>query len=138
MLLGAALLVVEIAQPGSFFVLFFGIGAIVVGALVGIGLLTEAWTQWLLFSVTSVATLLVFRSRLLARFQRSKASTVGSEGLIGERATLLEDLEPGDVGRAELRGSVWKVRSREQQRLASGARVRVEHVDGLTLWVRPE
>ncbi|MEW6269316.1 MAG: NfeD family protein [Thermodesulfobacteriota bacterium] len=138
MLFGAALLVVELAQPGSFFVLFFGVGAVAVGTLAGLGVVGEPWVEWLLFSVTSVVALLAFRGRLLTRFQRSRASTVGSEGLVGDQATLLDDLEPGDVGRAELRGTVWKVRSHETRRLAHGQRVRVEHVDGLTLWVRPE
>jgi membrane protein implicated in regulation of membrane protease activity len=137
MLFGAALLAVEIMIPGSFFVLFFGIGAIVVGALAGLGVVAEPWVEWLLFSVFSVVSLLVFRGRLLARFQKSRASTVGTETFVGESATLLDDLEPGGVGRAELRGTVWTVRSRESQRLARGAHCRVESVDGLTLWVRP-
>jgi len=138
MLFGAALLAAEMALPGSFFVLFFGVGALVVGVLAGLGLTGEAWLEWLLFSVVSVVSLLAFRSRLLARFEKSRASTVGSEGLVGDEATLLDDLEPGDVGRAELRGTVWKVRAREPQPLARGQRVRVERVDGLTLWIRAE
>ena len=53
-------------------------------------------------------------------------------------ATLLEDLPPGAVGKAELRGSGWTVRSVEPKTLAKGARCRVERVEGLTLWIRPE
>ena len=136
MLFGAALLAVEITIPGSFFVLFFGAAAIIVGALAGLGLIAEPWIEWLLFSAFSVGSLLAFRGRLLARFQKSRASTVGTDGFVGESATLLDDLEPGAVGRAELRGSVWAVRSREPQRLARGSYCRVESVDGLTLWVR--
>jgi hypothetical protein len=136
MLFGAALLGVEIMVPGSFFVLFFGVGALLVGALVGLGLGGEAWLQWLLFSAFSVLSLLAFRSRLLARFQRSRASSVGTETFVGETATLLDDLAPGAVGKAELRGSVWTVRSRDAQALRRGQLCRVENVDGLTLWVR--
>lgn len=136
MLFGAALFVVEMLLPGSFFMLFFGVGAIAVGTLVGLGLTTEPWVEWLLFSVFSVASLLVFRGRLLSRFQRSHASTVGTEGFAGDTAVLLDDLEVGAVGRAELRGSVWSVRSRDDVRLERGTRCHVESVDGLTLWVR--
>ncbi len=136
MLFGAALFVVEMLLPGSFFMLFFGVGAIAVGTLVGLGLTAEPWIEWLLFSVLSVASLLVFRGRLLSRFQRSHASTVGTEGFAGDTAVLLDDLEVGAVGRAELRGSVWSVRSRDDVRLERGTRCRVESVDGLTLWVR--
>lgn len=138
MLLGAALLAAEMALPGSFFVLFFGVGAVAVGVLAGVGLTDEAWLEWLLFSVVSVVSLLAFRSRLLAYFEKSRASTVGSERIVGDLAMLVDDLEPGDIGRAELRGTVWKVRSREPHRLARGQHVRVERVEGLTLWVRAE
>lgn len=138
MLFGAALLAIEMMLPGSFFVLFFGVGAVAVGALVGLGVLGEPALEWLLFSVFSVASLVAFRSRLLARFQRSKSSTVGTEGFSGETATLLDDLEPGAVGRAELRGSVWTARSRDADRMVRGQRCRVESVDGLTLWVRAQ
>ena len=41
MLFGAALLAVEMMLPGSFFVLFFGIGALLVGALSGAGAVSE-------------------------------------------------------------------------------------------------
>jgi membrane protein implicated in regulation of membrane protease activity len=34
--------------------LFFGIGALVVGALVGLGVIQSEWMSWLLFSVFSV------------------------------------------------------------------------------------
>jgi len=136
MLFGAALLVVEMLLPGSFFMLFFGVGAVAVGALVGLGLITEPWLEWLLFSVVSVASLLAFRRGLLTRFQKGDARNVGTEGFAGETAVLLDDLEVGGVGRAELRGSVWNVRSRDALRLERGTRCRVESVDGLTLWVR--
>lgn len=136
MLFGAALLGIEILLPGSFFVLFFGVGAILVGALAGFGLVHEPWLQWLLFSVLSVLSLLSFRSRLLARFQRSWESHVGTETFVGESATLLDDLEPGAISRAELRGSVWTVRSHETRALRRGQICHVERVEGLTLWVR--
>jgi len=136
MLFGAALFVVEMLLPGSFFMLFFGVGAVAVGTLVGLGLITEPWLEWLLFSAVSVASLLVFRRGLLTRFQKGDASSVGTEGFTGDTAVLLDDLEIGAVGRAELRGSVWNARSRDDVRLARGTRCRVESVDGLTLWVR--
>lgn len=138
MLLGAALLAGEMFSPGSFFLLFFGIAAVVVGGLVGIGAGGEAWLQWLLFSIVSVASLIIFRRRLLEGFSTSRASTVGTDGFVGEVAILLDDLSPGAVGKAELRGTAWSVRSRADRMLARGKRCRVEWVEGLTLWVSPE
>jgi len=80
--------------------------------------------------------LLLLRRPLLERSKTRRLPPIDS--LLGEVATLLEDLAPGAVGRAELRGSSWSVRSAEPKMLSKGARCRVERVDGLTLWVRPE
>jgi len=137
-LLGVALLAVEIVVPGGFFVLFFGIGAVLVGVLAAAGLAEAAWLQWLLFSVVSVGAVALLRRRLLERLQRGEASGIVAEGYIGEMAELLDDLSPGQIGKAELRGTLWNVRSDEPHPLPRGQRCRVARVDGLVLWVRPD
>ena len=50
----------------------------------------------------------------------------------------MDDLAPGAVGKAELRGSSWSVRTGAAEALARGQRCRVERVEGIVLWVRPE
>jgi membrane protein implicated in regulation of membrane protease activity len=137
-LAGLGLLGVEVLTPGGFFVLFFGLAALVVGLLVAIGAGGPAWAQWLTFSVLSVASVVLFRRRLVEYFRSGQGREVGVETLVGETAILHDDLAPGGVGKGELRGTVWNVRSHEGRRLARGARVRVESVEGLTLWVRAE
>jgi membrane protein implicated in regulation of membrane protease activity len=136
-LLGLVLLGVEVFTPGGFFVLFFGVGALVVSVLVGLGLGGPAWTQWLIFSVVSVVSLLLFRNRLLARFGHDEP-TPRLDTLEGEVALPLEDLAPGAVGKAELRGTVWTARNTDAAPLARGQRSRVVRVDGLTLNLRSE
>jgi len=128
---------VEVFTPGGFFVLFFGVGALVVGVLVGLGIAGPPWAQWLIFSVVSVVSLLVFRSRLLARFGHD-APGLKLDTLEGEVATPIEDLAPGAIGQAELRGTVWTVLNVDEGMLAKGQRSRVVRVDGLTLHVRAE
>jgi inner membrane protein len=54
-LVGLGLLLVEIVTPGGLFALFFGAGALAVGALVAVGLGGPAWFQWLLFCATGCA-----------------------------------------------------------------------------------
>ena len=66
-LLGLALLVVEVATPGGFFALFFGVSALVVALLVGFGWGGPAWMQWLLFSSVSLVALALLRKPLQAR-----------------------------------------------------------------------
>ena len=136
-LIGLALLGVEGFTPGGFFVLFFGVGALVVGALVGLDLSGPPWAQWLIFSVVSVVSLLLFRSRLLARFGHEGPGAT-FDTLEGEVATPLDELAPGAIGKAELRGTVWTALNVDEQPLAKGQRSRVVHVDGLTLHLTAE
>jgi membrane protein implicated in regulation of membrane protease activity len=137
-LAGLALLAVEVLTPGGFFVLFFGLGALVVGLLVAVGIGGPPWAQWLMFSVLSVVSLLLFRRRLIDFFRAGEGRGVGVETLIGDAGVLLEDVAPGAIGKAELRGTVWTVRGAEDRPLKRGQRVRVQRVEGLTLWVRSE
>jgi len=137
-LLGLGLLTFEVLTPGGFFAVFFGLAALLVGALTGLHVSGPPWLQWLLFSGLSVSFVLVLRRPLLARVKTSSRALPPIDSLLGEVATLLEDLPPGAVGRAELRGSGWTVRSVEPKLLAKGVRCRVERVEGFTLWIRPE
>lgn len=137
-LLGLGLLSFELLTPGGFFAVFFGLSALLVGALAGLELAGPPWFQWLLFSGLSVGFLLGLRRPLLERMKPGARALPAVDSLVGEVATLLDELPPGAVGRAELRGTSWTARSVEPKTLAKGARCRVERVEGLTLWVRPE
>jgi membrane protein implicated in regulation of membrane protease activity len=137
LVLGLGLVGLEILTPGGFYVLFFGVGALAVGTAAGLGWTGPYWIQWLLFSVVSVASLLVFRPHLL-RLARSRERPDPMDTLEGETATLSQDLGPGELGKAELRGTVWTVVNRQDRPLLRGQRCRVVKVDGLTLWVQGE
>jgi membrane protein implicated in regulation of membrane protease activity len=136
-LFGLGLFLAEMVLPSDFFLFFFGLAAVLVGVALGLGLEGPSWLPWLLFGVLAVAALLALRRPLRERLSRPGPARTG-DGLVGEIARLTEELRPGDVGKAELRGSVWSVRSPETRPLAAGRRVRVERIEGLTLWVTPE
>jgi membrane protein implicated in regulation of membrane protease activity len=136
-LVGLALLGVEVFTPGGFFVLFFGVGALLVALLAGLGVAGPPWAQWLIFSAVSVVSLLLFRSRLLKRFGHGEPGRI-LDTLEDEVATPLEDLAPGAVGKAELRGAPWTARNADERLLARGQRCRVSRVEGLTLHLRAE
>jgi membrane protein implicated in regulation of membrane protease activity len=135
LLLGMALLAAEMMTPGGFYLLFFGLAAVAVGALTGFGLVEQGWVQWLLFSGLSIASLLLFRGPLLARIKSREPKGLDVDSLTGEIAVPLEDLAPGGSGKAELRGTTWSVRNAGQTVLIKGQRGRVKRVDGLTLWI---
>jgi len=135
---GLALLAFELLTPGGFFVVFFGVGALVVGLLSGLGIVQAGSVEWLLFSAVSIVSLLLFRKPLLEWMKRREGPRAPVDSLVGETAILTEDLPAGGIGKAELRGTSWSVRAREGAGLRRGQRTRVEQVDGLTLWVRVE
>ena len=133
---GLVLVVAELATPGGFVIIFFGIGALAVGALSLLGLVTNVPLQFLLFSVLSVASLAILRGRLQSRIQTPPSSNVDS--LVGVVAMVQERMAPRAIGRVEVRGSMWAARNTSDITLDPGQRARVAAVDGLTLAVIPE
>jgi len=132
---GFVLLAVEMATPGGFVSLFFGVGAVLVALLVAMGMGGPAWLQWVLFPLFSVALLAVLRGYLRDRLQGGPDKKVDS--LIGETAVLLADLAPGSVGKVELRGTTWNAQTTNWEVLKAGQRCVVDRVEGLTLWILP-
>ncbi len=133
---GLGLLVLEVTTPGGFFAVFFGAGAILVGVAKALGWEGPAWAEWLAFSVLSLVSLAVFRRPLMRHFNLVPAKPV--DQLEGEAAVVQEQVAPGGVGKAEMRGSSWSARTAGPSALAPGQRCRVERVEGLTLWLRAE
>ncbi len=132
-LAGLGLILVEVATPGGFFAVFFGAGALLVGAAKALGWSGPAWLDWLVFTVLSVSLLVVFR-RDLRRLALSSGPPV--DRLEGESAVVLEPVVPGGVGRAETRGTSWTARTLGETTLAPGQRCLIERVEGLTLWLQ--
>jgi len=134
--LGLVLAAIELATPGGFFVIFFGVAALVVGGLEVAGLARPAWLQWLLFTVIAIVALRLFRQPLLSRIRMRDGDEVDS--LRGEVAVVAGGMAPGEHGRAELRGSMWSARNVDAAPLVAGQRCRVVAVQGLTLDIRSE
>lgn len=136
-LLGFGLLVVEVATPGGLFALFFGVSALLVCLLVGLGWGGPAWMQWLLFSSIAVVALVALRNPLKARLG-TKVGTRQVDSLVGESAIALEPMAVGAVGKAELRGTGWSAKNSGAEAIDKGQRVKVDRVEGLTLHVHRE
>jgi hypothetical protein len=136
--LGFVLAVLEILTPGGFFIMFFGVGAFIVGVLSLIGLGGPQWLQWLLFSAFSIVSLLLFRKPLLRHVRATLPAADTVDKLEGAPVVALEDIAAGALGRAELRGSSWSARNAGPSPMARGDRGRVVRVDGLVLWIQRE
>jgi membrane protein implicated in regulation of membrane protease activity len=134
--LGLALAAIELATPGGFFVIFFGVSAIIVGLLQAAGVLPVAWAQWLAFSALALVALRLFRQPLLARVQPKSEHVVDS--LVGDVAVPSTPLAPDGRGRAEVRGAQWTVHNVGPRAVDAHARCRVVAVNGLELDIEPE
>lgn len=137
LVLGFVLVLGEMATPGGFYLIFFGLGAVVVGLLAGMGWAGSTVTQVLGFSILSVGSLALFRARLL-RWMQTDPQAPPIDTLVGEIATATEGLAPGAVGKVELRGTTWSARNASADPIDTGARCRVGRVEGLMLYVSPE
>jgi membrane-bound serine protease (ClpP class) len=85
--------------------------------------------------VLGFAAIAMFLVRLAVTVQRQPPLT-GAAGMVGETGEALTAIAPERSGRIATRGEIWNATSPEP--IASGARVRVTEVDGLTLVVRKD
>ena len=135
LLLGLVLAALELATTGGFYLIFFGVSAMFIGLMGAIGLAGPLWLQWLVFTILSIILLLAFRRPIL---RMMNVDTGPVDSLVGQFAITEDVIQPGAIGRAELRGSSWSARNLHSAELARGQRCRVERVDGLMLFLLPE
>lgn len=140
LLAGLVFCFMEAMTPGGFYLIFFGVGALLVGLWDIVGRQTGFAGQGIVFQslvflAISIVSTLVFRKPLLQRFQRG-APTEIVDSLVGETAKALVEIPVNALGTAELRGASWNALNIGDRPIPLAARCRVERVDGLTLHVR--
>jgi membrane protein implicated in regulation of membrane protease activity len=131
-LVGLALLVVELVTPGGLFALVFGFGALAVAVLAALGVGPIA--QWLAFTAISLLLLATLRRALQDRLQTRRAPV---DSLVGEEAVLSRTSRRAARQRRSCAVSPGGARG-ARSRAAGGQRCRVERVDGLVLWIRAD
>jgi len=134
---GLVLLILEMFAPGAI-LLWFGVGALVVGVLQLLmpSLLTPE-IQWLVFSILSVASLILWK-RYAKKYKLDEGADSGSlnqrsKSLVGKEFNLSNAIENG-VGKVKVGDSYWRV---EGPDLAEGQKVKVIGFEGATLKVEP-
>lgn len=135
LLLGFFLALLELLTPTGFFLLFFGIAAMVVGLIAALYPSCPFWLEWVLFGAISVVAVVLFRRPVREKFRVAIPHTE-VDTLAGETAVATQDIAAGAVGKVELRGSTWSARNESENPIQAGQRCVVLRVDGLTLVVR--
>ena len=104
---GLALMVLELAAPSGFFMMFFGLGALT-GALTAAGI-ASGGAQWLLFAVASLGYLLLFRGKVQ---DASRRPPLDVDSLVGVLAVPQGAIGPGEAA--------WKCAVRRGARATLG------------------
>lgn len=131
----AAFFIVGEIFTAAFFLLPFGIGAVLAGLLARAGLGLAG--QLTVFIVTSV--ILVAASRRLAeRFSRRQPPGVGADRFSGEPGVVLEAIDNAhNTGRVRLGREEWRAESETGAVIPAGAAVVVVRVSGAHVVVAP-
>ena len=137
LLLGVVLIALEMAASGGFYIIFFGVAAIIIALLALADIAGPLWFQLFLFSALSVALLLFFRNPIMRRLNL-EGGAADIDTLAGETCSVLEPMSPGGNGRVELRGTSWSARNLGTTALKNGARCTVVRSERLTLLVKAE
>ncbi len=132
---GAALLAAEVIIAADFYLVFFGIAAVLLGLLGLLGVGLPPWSQFLLFAALAVSGLVFYRGRWKRRLLTADRP-MGPE-LVGESAVAREAIAPGGRGQVRLRGATWEARNEGAAAIAAGDHCVVVRVEGVALFVRP-
>lgn len=134
-LAGIVLVGVEFFTPG-FVVIFFGMGALLTGILTLIipGLNQNILWQFIIWALSSVSTLFIFRRFFKKTFRGKEIADDGSDEFVGQLAEVTETLTPSKPGWVKFQGTLWKAISYDAT-CQPGDIVEIMKKDNLTLIV---
>jgi len=135
-ILGLILLLAELVLPG-FVIFFFGVGAWIT-ALVCLFSNPGFNLQALIFAVTSVIALVIFRRMIQNKFIYNKDDRSGEveDEFTGKEAVAVADFGADRTGKVEFKGTSWKAESKEE--IVAGQRVIILEKEGFKLLVEPK
>jgi membrane protein implicated in regulation of membrane protease activity len=135
-IIGLVLLLLELVMPG-FVIFFFGIGAWVT-ALVCLFAEPNINIQVVIFALSSVLTLILFRRMIKNKFLYNKddKSEAVEDEFTGKEAVAVSDFSPGNPGKVEFKGTSWDAESVSE--IKKGQRVIVKEKKSIKLIVEPK
>jgi membrane protein implicated in regulation of membrane protease activity len=117
---GLVFVIAELVVP-AFIVVFFGVGAFIAGATAFFGATVPV--QLVVFGVSSVILLILFRKMMADTFTGEKAEDEEESNVIGQQAEVVDPIRPPQPGRIKFQGSFWSARSSEA--VEQGSMVRI-------------
>jgi membrane protein implicated in regulation of membrane protease activity len=133
MVLAAVFIIGEILTAG-FFLMCFGIGAIVAGLLALFGA-NMIW-QLIVFIAISLVLFLVSR-RFADRISKEQPPGIGADRFVGKECVVLEEVDNHrNTGRVRMDREEWRAESEGNESIPEGCKVVVTRLDGSHLVVR--
>ena len=125
----------ELVIPG-FVIAFFALGAWLT-SLVCWALDINVTVQIIIFVVTSVGTLLLFRRKLKSRFFKAKKNEIPEDDdeFIGQHVVVVDEITPEKNGKVELKGANWTAKA--DVHIEVGKTVKVMGKESICLIVKP-
>jgi membrane protein implicated in regulation of membrane protease activity len=137
-IIGLILLIAETVLPG-FVIIFFGIGAWVTTLLLLLGLLNSSNSQLLVFLVSSIVSLILFRKKGRQIFEGKTSGKLAPgqslDDIKGQKALVVESIKPKTGGKVEFHGTVWDAES--DVLIEKGTVVQIVERSDLTMKVKP-
>lgn len=130
---GILMCLAEIMTPSGFYLIFIGLAAILVGVVSYF--VDSLVIQLILFSVSFILFILLFRKKCLKSINKKNAQVDDSE-FTGEIARTLEAIPVGEEGKIELRGTGWTGCNGGDTDLPSNTECRIVSRDGLKFIVQ--
>ena len=133
-ILAGVLLIIELTAP-SFYFMWMGISAVLVGLLLLVMPFMPLEVQLVLFAILSIVTTFLWRRYYEKTPPTSDQPLLNQRGkqYVG-RVFTLENAIVNGVGKVEVDDSTWRVRGAD---LAVGEKVRVVATEGVVLIVEP-
>jgi membrane protein implicated in regulation of membrane protease activity len=118
----------------TFFLVFLGIGALITAVFTGIGITAGTNSQLICFAVSSLISMVLFRSMVKKMFGKKKGEMEYSQ-LVGQKAYISSAISAGHEGKVSYRGSEWIAFSDSSEDIPEGSLVTIVSVDGIKLKV---
>ena len=135
LLFSLILLVIEMVTPGLFFFACLAVGALFAALAAGLG--ASHVTSWIVFFLSSAALILAAAPIARRWMKGIPSSSVGLGSLPGQRARVVESLDPA-TGKGQVRldnGALWRAVSKEP--IPQDTWVQIQEVVGTRLRVNP-
>ncbi len=129
----AVLLIIAELTTFTFILSFFGIGAIVTAVTTGIGLTPDINSQLIVFALTSIITMLLFR-KMAKRLFYGTSDMIPD--YIGQKVKVIRDIPASGEGSIEYRGSPWTAYSDFSENIPEGSMVEIAAIEGVRVKVR--